>query len=300
MSSNIDKLVLSILEDDDLKKYSVLFTPRRISDRNERELARILNILKREEYRGDLDFSIIVDAGLANSITSLGNLRVVDGDVILARSKVTSLGKLEKVSGNLVITGSEVRDLGNLEYVGRGFHAGESKITSFGKLKFIGGTISIENTHIKTLGSNFKELGYNFVRDKRLKYDNFSLIISGSDISSLGSVERIKGDLIAGRTKLVDLYPLREVDGSVDLDYCYELTTLDPLEVVKGHLSLRGTPNLTDISSLKLVKDEIFISDDSKVDRDKLSELRSLRSKVSRRYTDQGDEFDIGYKIFKY
>jgi hypothetical protein len=65
-------------------------------------------------------------------------------------------------------------------------------------------------------------------------------------------------------------------------------------------MKIHTTPNLTDISSLRLVKGEIFISDDSKVDRDKLSELRSLRSKVSRRYTDQGDEFDIGYKFFEY
>jgi len=300
MSSNINKLVLSILEDDDLKKYDVLFTPRRISDRTERELIRILNVLKKEECNGDLDFSVIVDAGLANSITSLGNLRVVHGNVILTRSKITSLGKLERIDGDLVIYDSQIRDLGNLEYIGRNFKADESKLTSFGKLKFIGSSISVEDTPMKTLGNNFKEFGYNFVKDKRLKYDSFSLMISRSDISSLGSVERIKGDFYAERTKLVDLYPLREVDGLVDLDYCQELTTLEPLEVVKGNLSLRGTPNLTDISSLRLVKGEIFISDDSKVDRDKLSELRSLRSKVSRRYTDQGNKLDIGYKFFEY
>ena len=92
--------------------------------------------------KGNLDLR---DTG----VTSLGNLKSVEGDILdFKNSKLTSLGSLETVGGSLLIGDSPLTSLGNLKSVGDAAALGNTKITSLGNLKSVGGDLMLFGTPI--------------------------------------------------------------------------------------------------------------------------------------------------------
>lgn len=73
-----------------------------------------------------------------NSIlSSLGNLKNVDGNVHIRSEYLKSLGNLTRVEGCVSLDRTKITSLGNLEYVGDFLSLYYSDITSLGKLRHV-------------------------------------------------------------------------------------------------------------------------------------------------------------------
>ena len=258
--NNVNKIISSILEDEEnLKKYNALFTPRRIADRIRREVDRILNIFKKEEYHGDLDlreFEYFMP-DVYDRITDLGNLRIVYGDLSLNKSKISNLGKLEKVYGSLYLSNTGVTNLGNLKYVGAFLIADNTKLTTLDPLIEVGRSIYLPGcADLVSLGS--------------VELVGESINANDTSLSDLGLIKYLGGHLFADRTRLVTLDPLEEVRGSVSLAGCYNLVSLGSLREVGEEMNVSNTP-LSDLGSLEYVGNSFYAFNT------KLKDLGNLR-----------------------
>jgi hypothetical protein len=86
-------------------------------------------------------------------IKSLGNLKYVDGDLLLSNTSIKSLGNLEKVDGFLNLENTPIESLGDLKKVSGGLNLFNSSIKSLGNLEKVGGYLDLANTPIESLGN---------------------------------------------------------------------------------------------------------------------------------------------------
>jgi len=218
--SNIDDLVLSILEEGSLTKSISNFVSKHITDPIRHK--KILDILKNREYRGNLDLSNI------EGIPDLGNLRVVYGNIDLRWSKITSLGKLERIEGNLNAQHTGLEDLGELKYAKGSVDIAGCKMVDLGNLEEVEGDLNIYfNGNIKDLG-HLRYVGGDLNADRCIRLESLSRLeeVDGSihlkdcnNLVSIGWLKKVGKDLILIDSKVRDLYKLVYVGGSIIISY---------------------------------------------------------------------------------
>ena len=84
-------------------------------------------------------------------ITTLGNLKIVCGDLILNSNRtLNSLNRLEKVGG-LILKNSTLNDLGELRKIQWYIKFENSKLDNIGKLEYVGGNWHRDTKNLKSL-----------------------------------------------------------------------------------------------------------------------------------------------------
>ena len=193
-----------------------------------------------EHVNGDLDYSSdasvttlgnlkIVDGNLYltySSIKSLGNLEAVFGDLCASNSELVSLGKLKRVGGNLELSFTNVSSLGNLEKVSGNLYLPYNSISSLGKLKIVGGDFSLRTRfNVKSLG-NLEHVGQD-------------LDLSLSPITSLGNLQTVGRELNLRDSKVESFGNLKFVGGDLLLDRC-PLATFKTEEEIRAMIDIKG------------------------------------------------------------
>jgi hypothetical protein len=131
---------------------SKYFVPRKLDEIEKYEKTRFQRILSKEVIEGDLNLED------NKSITDLGNIKEVRGNLYLSKSSIKSLGKLERVEGELNLAITQIEDLGNLKYVGKGLLLFNTPIKSLKNLKYVGEWLHLSYSQIEDLG-NLKYVG---------------------------------------------------------------------------------------------------------------------------------------------
>jgi hypothetical protein len=190
-----------------------------------------------EHVYGDLDYSNSATTTLGNlkilngnlyltgaHIKSLGNLEIVNGDLLANSTDLVALGKLKHVSGNVNLYNTKVSTLGNLESVDGYLELNFNSIVSLGKLKRVGGYFSLRNrAHLNSLGnlehvggildlisSPIKSLG-------NLKTVGKELNLTNSAVEDLGNLKFVGGNLVLLRCPLAKLKTEAEIRAIVDI-----------------------------------------------------------------------------------
>jgi hypothetical protein len=82
---------------------------------------------------------------IAPNLQSLGNLKVIDGNLSISSSAgqpiLKSFGKLEKVNGDVYLRRSNISELGALSFVNGNLNLRDTPINNLGVLKFVGGDL---------------------------------------------------------------------------------------------------------------------------------------------------------------
>ena len=225
-------------------------------DSGEEKFTNFMNLYKKaKEVRGFTGIHILGDLNLSTAvfIKSLGEVKIVEGDLYLRFSFLESLGDLEYVGGNVYLKGTDkLKSLGNLREVG-----GELDITDCDSLEDLGDlekvkTINgIETTKVTSLG-NLKEVDhlYHSQVDSMLK-----------NIESLGSLTRV--------TRYIDLSKSK-------------IKTLGNLEYVGDFLDLRRS-DVEDLGNLKFVGSNMAIIEtplSKKYDANEIEEMVDIRGRL--------------------
>lgn len=151
----------------------------------------IIEIFKEGEFNstftlafGTINGTLILDE--TDKIISLGNIETINGDLKLKGSSIKSLGKLKTVNGSIYIRQfdppfTNLTSLDNLENVTGSAILKSSPIADLGKLKHVGATLNLRKTNISTLG-NLEFVGGNLFlpRDKINLLDTSCVSVGGN------------------------------------------------------------------------------------------------------------------------
>jgi hypothetical protein len=191
---------------------------------------------KLKNYGGTIDcitkFNNLIDLGDISEINgnliigensalqTLGKLTKINGDLICENSKIFELPNLKEITGNANFKGSQITTLPALEKVGSDFNINNSRVKQFPNLTFIGGDAGFQSNFTSTTQNIETILGDLFLLNSRLmEFTNLkkigkSIIIKGSLIQSLGSLQYLGGNLdLAENNKLTDLGNLNYIGG---------------------------------------------------------------------------------------
>ena len=120
--------------------------------------------------------------------------------------------------------------------------------------------------------------------DGRLFRINGDIDLSESDITTLGGLVEVDGDLNLWHCEnLLSLGELRSVGGWLDLWHCKNLQSLGELRSVDGWLDLRFCENIKSLGELKSVGGYLDLYDCQNLQS--LGKLKSVGSELDLRYT---------------
>ena len=131
------------------------------------------------------------------------------------------------IHNNISISSNSKDILSNIVKINGNLNLSSCGITSLGELRSIKGSFSVSSWKGK------------------------------SDLTCLGKLEKISGDLLLKFSNVVNLGNLNFVGGSVDLRYT-NIMSLGKLKCVHGRLNLRDT-NCNDLGALEFVGEDLFL-----------------------------------------
>lgn len=177
----------------------------------EEYIRRHLNKFRVIEQSLDLNFTTtITDLGIVeevkgnlscgwSEVETLGKLRRVDGSLYIYKSKITSLGKLEKCK-SITISDTPITNIGRIETVGGDVSLIETELAHLGNLKGVAGNLTLmRNPKLKTLS--------------KLQYVAGNMSVSGSGGDSMEEVEEVGGNLDLRDSKIFKFSKLKAIGG---------------------------------------------------------------------------------------
>ena len=278
------------VKDGELYNLEIVFGDVDLYDTKIKSLQKIKIITGSILFEDDLNFT---------NLTSLGELKLIGGDVNFNNTKVTSLGELESIGGGAFFDNSNIESLGELQSIGKHAYFGNSKIKSLGELKLIGGDAYFNDSKIKSLeklksivgdavfekslltslgelesigagayfeNSNIKSLG-------KLKSIGGNAYFDNSKITSLGELESIGGDAKFGESQITSLGELKSIGGNVNFSNS-KVTSLGKLKSIGGDVNFKDSK----IKSLGELEKIDGYADFDGSDITSLGELKSIGS----------------------
>ncbi len=135
----------------------------------------------------------------------------------------------------------------NNKYINNNISISSNCIAILSNIVKINGNLNLFSCGLKSLGELHSIKGSFSVSSWKGK----------SDLTCLGKLEKISGDLLLKYSNVVNLGNLNFVGGSVDLRYT-NITSLGKLKCVNGRLNLRDT-NCIDLGALEFVGEDLFL-----------------------------------------
>lgn len=155
---------------------------------------------KRTSFKGDINLSGI------GTVTSLGKIKRIDGDLVCVYGGLTSLGDLRIVNGDITIRWTPLVSTGKLLYCNN-LTINSDHFKEIRKLSEVKGDVELSNTELE--GLNKLNLVGGYLKLKK-----------NSKLASMGNLVGVYGDVI--------------------IDSCDKLETLGSLEHIGGCLDVRN------------------------------------------------------------
>ena len=163
----------------------------------------LLSLLKGKPFIFDDDLDLMY-----SNITSLGNLRSVNGDLKLYRCmELTSLGNLQSVGGDLDLARCKrLTSLGNLQSVDGylSFYECE-ELTSLGNLQSVNGNLNLNGCIQLTSLGDLESVG------------GYLDLYGCEELTSLGNLQSVNGFLDLIKTRISKTYTKEEIGQMVDV-----------------------------------------------------------------------------------
>ena len=241
-----------------LKEENILI-PRNLENRREEYLKHVRKLLQQKHVAGGIDLSDVPE------IDSLGNVEIIDGDLIL-NDTITSLGNLKEVKGRLDMSyNKKVKTLGNLERVHGYLWLNDNikTIDSMGKLKCAGNISSSLMAALRACPNNPDA--------------------SDLQIENVLIPRRLEGRRELYIKKLKAMLQQKHIEGDLDLrDFPEEIEDLGNVETISGYLDLYKNQSITSLGNLTSVGGDLDL------DKSKVSSLGKLQKVGESIYIDDG------------
>jgi hypothetical protein len=261
----------------DLKDFDPKTTEIIDGDANFSQFPSITDLGVLLEIRGNVIFS-------KSQIKSLGNLQTITGSVIFGYSQVQDLGDLKTIGGRAYFRNSEIRDLGNLRRVGDFIYWGEKADLKKQWEKIIAKKVSskiyaylkdFDPILTKTIKGNAFFHRFPHILDLGNLLEIFGFAdFRNSKIQSLGKLQIIWGDAHIG-SEVKDLGNLQEIRGFANFKGS-QIKNLGNLMGIGGNAYFKGS-QIRDLGNLMEIRGNAYFKDSQVQD---LGNLKTIRGKV--------------------